>query len=121
MSEPTNRDQLTDQVRGLLGDVLQQADFPGSEELAQQVSSVIVTGGPITMLKLRSAHTLRASAFPDGPIPMSMLVSNSAGDSVGELLVWVEHGFLSGLEFAWWTDDAPDELPSSDRVKVNRK
>ena len=120
MSE-TNREQLTEQVRGLLGDVLQQADFPGSEELAQQASTIRVTSGLISMLELWSDHTLRASAFPDGPIPMSMLVSNSAGDSVGEILVWVERGFLSGLEFAWWTDDAPDDLPSSDHVRVNRK
>jgi hypothetical protein len=73
------------------------------------------------MLELMSVPTLRASAFPDGPIPLSMLVLNDAGDSVGELLIWVQHGFLSGLEFAWWTDCAPVDLPSSDHVLVNRK
>ena len=121
MNDATNRDQLSDRVRGLLGAVLQQADFPGSEALAEQASSVSVAGGPITMLELRSSHTTPASAFEEGPIPLSMMVSNPAGDLIGELLVWVERGYLSGLEFAWWTEDAPSELPDSDRVMVRRK
>lgn len=121
MSDATNRDQLTDRVRGLLVAVLQQADFPGSEDLVGQASSVSVAGGPLTMLELRSSHTAPASAFADGPIPLSMVVANSAGDLIGELLVWVERGYLAGLEFAWWTEHAPSELPDSNRVRVSRK
>ena len=123
MSDPTNRDrdQLTDRVRSLLRHVLQQADFPGSEALVEQASSVGVAGGPITMLELQSSRASQASVFAEGLIPLSMIVSNSSGDLIGELLVWVEHGYLTGLEFAWWTDDAPDELPNSNRIKVSRK
>lgn len=123
MSDPTSRDrdQLTHRVRSLLRDVLQQADFPGSEALVKQASSVGVAGGPITMLELQSSRGAQASVFVEGPVPLSMMVSNSAGDSIGELLVWVEHGYLAGLEFAWWTDDIPGELPDSDRIKVSRK
>jgi hypothetical protein len=121
MSDRGRRDQLTDHVRGLLGDVLQQAYFNGSEALVEQASSVSVAGGPITMLELRTSDTAPASAFADGPIPLSMVVSNSAGDLIGELLVWVEHGYLADLEYAWWTDDVPDELPDSDCVRVTRK
>ena len=121
MSETANREELNDQVRRLLQDLLQQADLPSIEELAQQASTIIVTGGPITMLELRSVGPSRIFAFADGPLPLSMVVSNSSGDLIGELLVWVEHGFISGLEFAWWTDIAPDVLPTSDRVRVSRK
>lgn len=121
MSEMTGQEELTDSVRRLLGDVFQQADFPGSEELARQAMSSSVVGGPITMLEIRSDRTLGAAAFADGPIPLSMEVSNSAGDLIGELLVWVENGYLSGLEFAWWTVDPPNELPLADRVNVTRK
>jgi hypothetical protein len=114
-------DTVTKQVRDLLEKVLRQADFPGSGELLQQASSVSVIGGPITMLDLRPSDASAASAFADGPVPLSMLVSDSAGNLIGELLIWVEQGYLSGLEFAWWTDDAPDEVPTADHVRVAQK
>ncbi|MBO0883249.1 MAG: hypothetical protein J2P17_23515, partial [Mycobacterium sp.] len=120
MSDTTNSACLTDQVRCLLVDVLQRVAFPGREELVEQASNISVANGPITMLDLRTAATAPASGVPDGPIPISMVVSNPAGDAVGELLIWVAHGYLAALEFAWWIDDAPDELPDSDRVSVTR-
>ena len=113
-------DMVRRQVRDLLEKVLRQADFPGSAELLQQASSVRVIGGPITMLDLHSSDASAASAFTDGPVPLSMLVSDSAGNPIGELIIWVEQGYLSGLEFAWWTDDPPDELPTADHVRVAR-
>jgi hypothetical protein len=113
-------DALTQQVRELLVKVLREADFPGTDELLRQASDVRVAGGPVTMLELQSSHAA-ASVCADGPVPLSMLVADGGGDSVGELLIWVTRGHLSGLEFAWWTDDAPDELPTADRVKVDRK
>lgn len=121
MTENSNRDWLTDRVRRLLGDVLRQTDFPGCEDLLHQASDVTVVGGPITMLELRSKPSAQPSAFTDGPIPVSIVVLDAADELIGELIVWVERGFLACLEFAWWTDDAPDELPASDRVRVDRK
>ena len=121
MTGTTSGDLLTEQARSLLESVLRQADFPGSDELLQQASSVDVVGGPITMLDLRASHASSASAFADGPVPVSVVVSDAAGTLVGELLVWVGHGYLTGLEFAWWTDDPPDQLPTPDHVRVTRK
>jgi hypothetical protein len=114
-------DRITRQVRDLLEEVLRQADFPGSSELLQQASSVSVIGGPITMLDLRASDAAAASAAIDGPVPLSMVVLDNAGNPTGELLAWVEKGYLSALEFAWWTDNAPDELPTADQVRVARK
>ncbi|MTD56094.1 hypothetical protein [Amycolatopsis pithecellobii] len=121
MTDAASSDVLTNQVRELLKSVLRQADFPGSDELLRQASSVNVVGGPITMLDLLVSNTLPASAFADGPVPLSVWVSNAAGRLVGELLVWVGYGYLTGLEFAWWTDDPPDRLPTLDHLRVIRK
>ncbi|MDQ1742659.1 MAG: hypothetical protein QOE23_998, partial [Pseudonocardiales bacterium] len=62
-----------------------------------------------------------ASTFRDGPAPLSAVVSDPDGTSVGELLVWVENGYLDTLEFAWWSDDPPERLPSPECVRVARK
>ena len=121
MSNATNRDQLNREVRNLLGALLQQADFPGSEQLLAHAPSVSVRGDRITMLELRPSHDTPPSACTEGPIPLSMVVSNPAGDLIGELLVWVEAGYLTSLEYAWWSDDPPSELPDADRVAVTRR
>lgn len=121
MTNSGNRDPLTEQVRELLVDLLRQADFPGSNELLQQASNVNVIGGPVTMLELQVTRPVSASAFTEGQIPLSAVVSDTVGRTIGELLVWVESGELNALEFAWWTDDPPDQLPAPDHVRVARK
>jgi hypothetical protein len=121
MSDSANGVPLTEQVRELLRHVLGKADFPGSDELFQQASSVNVVGGPVTMLDLRVTAPSSASAFTDGPIPLSVMVVDPADVALGELLVWVDDGYLSSLEFAWWSDDPPEHLPELDRLRVARK
>lgn len=121
MSDSANGKPLTEQVREILRHVLGEADFPGSDELLQQASGVNVAGGPLTMLDLRVSGPLLTSAFTDGPVPLSVLVLDPAGVACGELLIWVSHGYLSCLEFAWWSDDPPDRLPTLDHVRVARK
>lgn len=121
MTDATNDDAFTDQVRVLLQTVLRQADFPGCDELSRQAQSVKVVGGPMTMIDLRADEHLPPSAFADGPVPLTIGVSGAPRNAIGELLIWVEHGYLSGLEFAWWTDDPPDRLPNLDQIEVRRK
>lgn len=121
MNDAASRDLLTQQAQRLLNAVLSQVDFPGNDALLQQVSSVNVVGGPVTMLDLQLTRPTQASAFTDGPAPLSAIVSNTEGEAVGELLVWVESGYLHGLEFAWWSDDPPSRLPSPEHVRVARK
>jgi hypothetical protein len=121
MTNPANCNPPTERVRDLLGSILRQAGLPGSDELLRQASSVNVGGGPVTMLDLHIGSGTPASAFPDGPLPLSAEVSDVAGALVGELLIWVDRGYLSALEFAWWTDEAPEELPTPERVRVARK
>jgi hypothetical protein len=45
-------------------------------------------------------------------------VSDQDGTPVGELILWVEDGWLSGIEYAWYTDERPAALPDPDRVQV---
>jgi hypothetical protein len=68
---------------------------------------VDVAGGPVTMLDHRVTGPTSASPFTDGPIPLTVMVLGSADATIGELLIWVNNGYLSALEFAWWSDDPP--------------
>jgi hypothetical protein len=101
-------DDLTKPTRALLHRILGNATFAGAEELRSQVARASVSGGPATMLELEVTGT--RSTMSDGVIPIRALVLGPDGPS-GELLVWVSGGYLSALEYAWFTDQSPVRLP----------
>jgi hypothetical protein len=107
----------TDRVRQILSRILELATFSGSHELRAQIPLVKVTGGPVTLLDLTVEGGSPASA-KDGPIPVRAIVGSRSDDPAGELLVWVEGGHFSGLEFAWFTDDQPQSLPAPEDIRV---
>jgi hypothetical protein len=76
----------------LLGNMLSQVDFPGSAELLQQVSSVNVVAGLVTMLDFQLVAPAPVSSLRDGPAPLSAIVSDAEGTSVGELLTRLSTG-----------------------------
>jgi hypothetical protein len=117
MTNTLKRPASADRVRQLLLRVLESASFPGSEDLRAQIPFVEVTGGPITLLDLAVGAGPK-SAARNGPIPIRAIVTSYTGEPAGELLLWVKDGYLSGLEFAWVTDQQPESLPSIDHVQI---
>jgi hypothetical protein len=111
---------LTEQERRVLEHLL-SLDFPGVENLRRQLSSADVVrrwaaGRP--SVDLRVPGSTLAAPIPDGPTPVRAIVVGNRGDAVGELLVWVDAGRLDALEYAWYTDDPPDELPSPAQIQL---
>jgi hypothetical protein len=114
ISEPRD---LTSRERTLLSFLLAARAFPGAQELAAQVEGTRVVGGRATLLDLATPKNAPSSARQDGPIPIRAFVQSPDGESLGEILVWVKDGCLAGLEFAWYTDDTPTEMPEPDRIR----
>ncbi len=38
-------------------------------------------------------------------------MTKPGGEPVGEILVWTSDGYLTALEYAWYSDDPPVEWP----------
>lgn len=113
--EPRN---LNEAERALLKFLLADERFAGARELAAQVGGVTVLGGLPTLLDLQVSRNAARTALADGPIPLRALVAGPDDEIEGEILVWVNDGYLSGLEYAWYTDEAPSEVPSVDRIRI---
>ena len=45
-------------------------------------------------------------------------VSDHNGSPVGELILWGENGWLSGVEYAWYADGRPRTLPDSAQIEI---
>jgi len=63
------------------------------------------------------AGALRVS-LPDGPLPARALATDEGDELIGEVLVWIYVGYLSALEYAWYTDDPPSDLPCPRQFRV---
>lgn len=87
------------------------------ERLRLQASHTRVTGGLVTMLTLDVAAGPRVT-LTDGPLTVRADVTDQAGRPIGEIIVWVSDGYLSALEFAWWTDQPPSRLPPAAHVHI---
>jgi hypothetical protein len=111
----------TEQVRSLLLQVIDAQNFPGKAELLAQVPSVEVVGGALTFLDLAVDDAAVArSTFQRGPVPGQTWVLDEAGAPIGTLLVWVDKGYISALEYGWVTDQPPTALPSTDSLRSTR-
>jgi hypothetical protein len=81
-----------------------------------------MAGSIARMLDVLVAADLRdvwagASGSTDG-IFASGAVTDRNGAPIGEIILWVEHGRLSGIEYAWYTDVRPQMLPEPAQIEV---
>ena len=85
--------------------------------LFHQACVATVEGGKPTMLDITVPATIGRSDAVDGPLPVRAVCYDESVGLVGELLIWVSGGFLSGIEFAWYTDEPPVRLPKPSQLR----
>ena len=105
-------------VRTVLSHIMESAKFDGSAELKRQVAEAVVLTSDIFFTRLAVGSDAASSSYPDGPLPIEALVVTDSGDVYGELLIWVKNGRLEGLEFPWWSEANPTELPQVNRILI---
>ena len=87
------------------------------QQLAKQVDHVrVCEDSTPTFLRL-NVKDAQAANVPDGIVPGRFPVTRN-DELLGELMLWVTDGWLSGLEFAWVTDSAPAHMPDADEVQI---
>jgi hypothetical protein len=109
---------LTPNERAVLLHVLKSKQFPCSDELVAQVDGATVAGGLPMLLDLRTDSSSPAATCADGPTPVRAFVEGPDGTLKGEVMVWVKNGRLSGLEYAWYTDEQPDQFPDPAQIRL---
>lgn len=63
----------------------------------------VVVDGPPSMLEVAVPGGASRVALPDGPLPVRVLSVDDQGTPTGEVVVWITDGYLSALEYAWYT------------------
>lgn len=110
------------QVQQIVTCVLSEAPFPGQSALLAQVPFLQIDGGPITFLRLTVDRSRASRAdFDHGHTPGFAGVLGKDGTPVGTVMVWVNDGYISALEYAWVNDDPPAVLPEVEQIRLIRR
>lgn len=102
----------------LLWVLCELGESEAAEALEVQSRVVSVVGGLPTMLELAVPMDVRTVPLPDGPLPVRAIATDEVGGPIGEVLVWVSGGYLSTMEYAWYTDDPPSDFPCPSVLRV---
>jgi hypothetical protein len=102
--------------------LLLSAEFPGVDELRAQASSARVAGGcdcgcPSIALEVPNAAPL-ASGLTSRLAPAEGVVSPQGDGVPGEIILFVDNGRLSYLEYVYY-DAPPKEWPALDRISIS--
>ena len=102
MTEP----HVTATLEAIIGRV------PEAGALLDQLVAARFESGP-TEVTITCRPDAASTQVPDGPLPVRALVTDALGQTTGEILVWMEDGYLSSAEHAWYTDDPPLAWPAA--------
>jgi hypothetical protein len=112
MTDATGRPLAPDE-QALLRHLL-SVPLAGADMLRRQLDTEIAASpwsGTGPSLDLLVPDSAPPAQLPDGPLPLDATVIGADGEFAGELLIWVENGRLSAIEYAWITDAPPAGLP----------
>jgi hypothetical protein len=102
---------LGERERHVISTVIDGLRLADADGLRKQLETARVVGGLPTFLSLEVDRNARRAAWTDGPQPGRAVVTKPGGEPVGEILVWTSDGYLTALEYAWYSDDPPVEWP----------
>jgi hypothetical protein len=104
-------------------ETLLSVDFEGVTQLRDQVPVARYAGsrasGSAPSFDIAVPASAPRSTFPGKLAPITAHVFDSSEEYTGEFILWLTHGYLSGVEYAWVTDEAPDDLPDPSGIHVS--
>ncbi|MGW5877206.1 hypothetical protein ACWFMI_11740 [Nocardiopsis terrae] len=113
--------ELSPREKGVLEEILSR-DIPGFEELRQQVQNARVSGNwgsDLPSIDIEVPETTPRSSVRNIIAPVDVSVLGERGEYLGEILVWLDDGRISAVEYAWVSDSPPRELPEVRQLKIS--
>jgi len=97
--------------------VVSEASPSVRDALIADLDGAMVSNETKWILDVATFDAGSGSGLPDGPFPARAFVPCNANYQ-GEVIVWLTNGHVSGLEYAWITDDPPTDWPRPDQMEV---
>ncbi|MFT4087067.1 MAG: hypothetical protein QM658_07900 [Gordonia sp. (in: high G+C Gram-positive bacteria)] len=94
------------------------AEQQGDPVIVEQVAAISTYEGQPTMAIVEVDRSLPKCSIKDGPAPVVAAVVDREGELAGELIFWVQDGFVDQIEQTWYGDDPPVSLPSREFIRT---
>jgi hypothetical protein len=117
MKGQTNWRPISPEEAGVIRSILSQADIRRNDQLSADLQGALVADETTWILDVKVSNSGEGADLPDGPFPAQAFVPNSA-EYQGEVIIWLTNGHISGLEYAWVSDDPPIRWPRADEMEV---
>jgi hypothetical protein len=91
--------------------------IPEGRALLDDLPGAVVLPDAVWIYDVRTPNTAPGTSLPNGPFPAFAYVPSAAAYR-GEILIWITDGHLTGLEYAWVTDNPPTRWPRPDEMEI---
>lgn len=108
---------MSPQEAEVIRTVVAKANSNVRDALTADLDGAMVSNETPWILDVAASRGGDGSGLPDGPFPARAFVPSNA-NYLGEIIVWLTNGHVSGLEYAWFSDHPPTEWPPPDQVEV---
>src|SRR4051812_7268705 len=117
MTDETDWRPISSEESAVIRSILSRADISGSGPLLGDLDGALVADETPWILDVKVSNAGEGADLPNGPFPAQAFVPNSA-EYQGELIIWITDGHVSGLEYAWVSDDPPSRWPQADEMEI---
>jgi hypothetical protein len=97
--------------------IVRGSGIAAADELMRDLDGAQVRNETEWILDVRAGDAGRGADLADGPLPVRAYVPDLRRYQ-GEIIVWVTDGHVSGLEYAWVTDNPPAGWPHPDTIQI---
>ncbi len=101
---------MSPEEAGVVRSILSQADIRHSGPLIADLDGALVANETTWILDVKVSNKDEGADLPNEPFPAQAFVPNSM-EYQGEVIIWITDGHVSGLEYAWVSDNGPTRWP----------
>lgn len=110
---------LSPQESAVIRAIVSGADNADIALLADELDGALVPWAADWILDVRPLSTGQGSGLPGGPLAARAFVPNQVSYK-GEVIIWFTDGHLSGLEYAWISDELRTRWPLPNEMEIPR-
>lgn len=108
---------ISSEEAAVISTIVSNAGRRSAPSLTGDLDGALVSNSTAWILDVKPSDSGKGAKLPDGPFPARAFVPSNAAYQ-GEIIVWLTNGHISGLEYAWVSDEPPTRWPRPSEMEI---